>query len=131
MDDKYVYAGKVYKKTSENIKHNNGEFYSVRFRTVSWALFKTKEFDEVLKIYQEQKNDMEKRALYSIHKNGKGIGVVIPKMVKDGENKGKLYLLVCCRGQKASRVYYIFDVAEDGEINEGALVVFDITSEKY
>jgi hypothetical protein len=67
--------------------------------------------------------------LYGIFKNNVGIGMMIPYIIKEGKYADAIALRSVKVGKKYSRVYYIMNVNENGDIEDGSPVTFDVSSE--
>ncbi len=127
-NSKYIKVGTVVKCQSETVKINDGKFYMVKFARIRWAIFKTKDFDLVLQSYKNGETG-SKRALYSIMKDHKHFGVFIPRKVQHGKNEGKMFLMAVSIGKRKIRQYYIFDVDNEGIIQDNAPIVFDVSTD--
>ncbi len=123
IDDKtrYIKTGTAIQTQSKN----GYPYVKILFAAGSgWAVFKSRAFDENLAHYKET-GEHEMMGMYSIKKDGRGMGIFILCVSK----KDEPFLRSVAAGKRKRKAYYIFDLDDDCNIVHKAPVYFDIQSE--
>ena len=126
-----------------NKKNDDGEeveYIRASFPRTKWALFENKYYNSDVKGFISQKKEtlehyqsITQIPKYVVLKNGKKIGVALPRITDEDEEKflflpktyrSSWHIKTNSEKYAIMRNYYIYDIADDFTINDNALLLF-------